>query len=426
MRITRLKRGPVIVLGGGLAGLSSARELSRHGIRVVVLEAKNRLGGRVHTIRKQGIRIELGAEFIHGRSRPLLRAISEAGLHAEEASDQHLRWAGGKLKNSGIWETLARVIDRIDLEGPDVSIANFLSRSSFRPTTRRVVTQFVQGFDAADPRLISAKSLRVAEISAERMDGSWQGRIAEGYSALVSHLAAEVERDGGLIIQQSLARNIVWRKGAVEIQTTTKNRRQTVKGVAAILTPSVGAWQSGQIHLSPPVPEKIEAFHTLQFGHVIKCSSLFRNRWWPKPIEGFIHAPDQPFQTWWIDPHGPILTAWAGGPKADKLPDHSTEQLRTLCLGTLAKMFAARPSFLDRELVSFHYHNWTKDPHIRGAYSYLPVNGLSLPSELAASVADTLFFAGEATVSDAQMGTAFGALESGLRAAGEVLRSGRF
>jgi monoamine oxidase len=69
-----------------------------------------------------------------------------------------------------------------------------------------------------------------------------------------------------------------------------------------------------------------------------------------------------------------------------------------------------------------HTWNWSKDPDIRGAYSYIPVNGLDLPGTLAAPVGDTLFFAGEALVADAQTGTVFGALESGLRAAREVLR----
>ncbi len=67
-----------------------------------------------------------------------------------------------------------------------------------------------------------------------------------------------------------------------------------------------------------------------------------------------------------------------------------------------------------------YHHNWARDPLFRGAYSYIAVNGLDLPMTLAAPIADTLFFAGEATTRDAQMGTVFGAYESGLRAAREI------
>jgi len=94
--------------------------------------------------------------------------------------------------------------------------------------------------------------------------------------------------------------------------------------------------------------------------------------------------------------------------------------LETLCLEILARLFSERVSTLRRQLVRLHFHRWENDPHIRGAYSYIPVGGLNLPKTLAAPVAKTLFFAGEATALDAQMGTVFGALESGRRAASEM------
>jgi monoamine oxidase len=113
------------------------------------------------------------------------------------------------------------------------------------------------------------------------------------------------------------------------------------------------------------------------------------------------------------------LTGWAGGPKADALSTQSPAQLEKLALTILQRIFGA--ASLRKQLLSSHSYNWANDPHIRGAYSYIPVNGLDLPKTLAAPVEGTLFFAGEATVADAQTGTVFGALESGLRAAREIL-----
>jgi monoamine oxidase len=169
------------------------------------------------------------------------------------------------------------------------------------------------------------------------------------------------------------------------------------------------------------LPEKQKAADSMQFGNVIKVTLVFRKQWWPKANFGFILAPDEPIPTWWSDPRGPVLTGWVGGPKADILSAQSPAQVETLALKILQKIFNV--SSLRKKLVSVHAYNWAQDPQIRGAYSYLPVNGLNLPKTLAAPVKDTLFFAGEATVKDAQMGTVFGALTSGLRAAREILKS---
>ncbi len=154
-------------------------------------------------------------------------------------------------------------------------------------------------------------------------------------------------------------------------------------------------------------------------GNVTKVVLLFREQWWPQAA--FVQALKEPFPTWWDDPRGPILTAWAGGPKADALLELSSPRLRALCAEVAARIFGVRPAFVQARLLEVFSHQWANDRHFRGAYSYIPVNGLDLPKTLGAPVQDILFFAGEATVTDSQTGTVFGALESGLRAAGEAL-----
>jgi monoamine oxidase len=107
---------------------------------------------------------------------------------------------------------------------------------------------------------------------------------------------------------------------------------------------------------------------------------------------------------------------WVAGRKAETLVDLSPEVFREKGLEILKNFFGKC-----EEPVDFQFHNWRSDKNIGGAYSYIPVNGLDLPKLLAAPIEETLFFAGEATAMDAQMGTVSGALESGLRAAREVL-----
>jgi monoamine oxidase len=169
------------------------------------------------------------------------------------------------------------------------------------------------------------------------------------------------------------------------------------------------------------LPEKFEAARGLEFGNVVRIVFQFRESFWED--YGFVHVLDRPLLTWWNDPRGPIVTGWAGGPHADVLLKHSRLELEEMGLEILGDILSERKDVLRSRLVASHYKNWTDDPHIRGAYSYIPVNGLDLPQVLAAPIAGTLFFAGEATVADAQTGTVFGAMESGLRAAREILDS---
>jgi monoamine oxidase len=114
------------------------------------------------------------------------------------------------------------------------------------------------------------------------------------------------------------------------------------------------------------------------------------------------------------------LTAWAGGPKADLLLDYPPKKLEDLGLEILHRFFPKHAEKIRAEFVSSHTFDWAGDPYTGGAYSYLPVNGLDLPKLLGAPLADTLFFAGEATVRDAVTGTVVSAFDTGLRAAREV------
>ena len=418
-----LQSKTVIIVGGGVSGLAAARFLAHRGVTPMLLEAKERMGGRIHTLLHGGLPIELGAEFIHGRSQSLLQAIADARLTADKVRDHQQQWSGGKFQTTELWGEIAEVMGRIDGNAPDESFADFMGHSNFPDSVRKLAMGFVQGFDAADPKRISVQALLKAENSANQMEGSWQGRVREGYGALIDYLAAEDVRQGGTIVKNCLVDRIDWKKGSVQVRAVTNGEAATHMAAAAIVTVSLGVLKAGQIRFEPDLPKKREAIDQLEFGNVIKCVMVFRRRWWQPSVDGFILAPDEQFPTWWDDPRGPVLTAWVGGPRADVLRQESSEQLKAICIDILARIFSEQPELIRQQLAEFHYHDWAEDPHILGAYSYIPVNGLDLPKLLAAPVEGTLFFAGEATVTDAQMGTVFGALESGERAAKEVLEA---
>jgi monoamine oxidase len=419
-----MNMGSALVIGGGIAGLAAARELVRHQISTTVLEAKSHFGGRIRTLHDGRLTIELGAEFVHGQSKPLIEAIEHAHLLTQPVRDKHRLFENGQFIEIKLWDTVSDVLNRIDVHRPDSSIETFLQ--SVEEPARTLVRNFVTGFDAAETHRISAHALRRAEYAAERMQLEIQQRIVKGYSALVGQFIQEIEGRGGRLISGASVRRIRWGPGNVAAYVDRVGATESIFADAAVITLPVGVLKSNEVKFEPSLPEKIEAARGMEFGNVVKIIFHFQDRLWED--FGFVHMPTQALPAWWSDPRGPILTGWAGGPKADALLGLSGAELETVGLEILSRILAGNPTVanLRRHLVASHYHNWANDPHIRGAYSYIPVNGLDFPKLLAAPVAGTLFFAGEATVTDGQTGTVSGALETGVRAAHELLASQDF
>ncbi len=116
-----------------------------------------------------------------------------------------------------------------------------------------------------------------------------------------------------------------------------------------------------------------------------------------------------------------MLTGWAGGPHGSRMSACTEEEFTRRAVSALARILGIEPTQIEDQLESAYTHNWVTDPFCRGGYSYLLVGGENAPRELAAPVADTLFFAGEATEFTGHNGTVNGAMASGTRAANEIL-----
>ena len=140
-------------------------------------------------------------------------------------------------------------------------------------------------------------------------------------------------------------------------------------------------------------------------------------------FELFLHAFDRPVPTWWLplDAARPVLTGWAGGPYAAGLAGIGPDALRDVALSSAAGALGVPHGDLAAQLEAIHFHDWSADPLARGAYTYVGVGGSDAHRTLAAPVADTLFFAGEATCGGGYNATMEGALRSGRRAAAELL-----
>ena len=394
----------------------------RAGRQVLILEARGRVGGRCWTRRLPGIStpIELGAEFIHGRPDVTLRLLQKAGLAPVDSVRKSRAAEDGKLVPINAFAEAQRAV-RDAVVHKDVSFATFLARRRMRARTRTFAKLMVQGFDAADPARVSARSI-VEEWGSGTSMGASQPRPAGGYGPLLEGLAAEALGDGARLRLEAVVREIRWRRGTVEIESDFLGKRFVERARQAIVTLPLGVLQAGTVRFRPPLRDKRSALERLGSGPVIKAALWFERAFWEErsPGTAFFHAPRSAFPTFWtpLPARVPLLIAWAGGPKAERLPRLADENLIEQALRGARAVFGRIPP-----LAAALVHDWRRDPFARGAYSYVLVDGEGAREKLAESVADTLYFAGEATDTAGEAGTVAGALQSGVRAARQLLEA---
>lgn len=410
--------------------MAAAEQLARHGLHITLLEARERIGGRIHTIpsKSGGFPIELGAEFVHGAKNSVWDFVSAAGLKTQEVPDRHWIFSEGGLKEqNNSFEELGKVFSAISLDEPDRNFQSFLDEcKDLDPTTKTMSLDYVEGFHAADPQRVSIHSLKRSEQASEHDEGDRQFRVSKGYQAMLDWLGSQLLRAGVKARLQTIVEAINWRPGSVEVQARTNDGGEIFAAPYVLITLPLGVMQKqgrGGVLLNPPLAEKDEAVGGLAMGPVVKLILEFRSPFWRIQNFGFIHALGRTFPTWWSDERGAVLTAWAGGPRAKELEGLSYDEVQSQAIRCLAEMFKTELYRIQKELIAIHRHDWTQDPFSCGAYSYTPVGMTHMSSILAAPVAGTLFFAGEATDSTGEQGTVHGALESGRRAAKEIIEA---
>src|ERR1051325_2723752 len=170
-----------LVIGGGMAGLTAALELSRNHWRVTVLEARGRLGGRIFSQKSNGVDVELGAEFIHGKNEALWKLIKESQLKTAEVPDEQWFSKGpAKLEQKNLWGNMEKLFKKIDTHEPDQTFADFINRHALPEDLRQLAITFVEGFNAADHHKIGVHGLAAAEECSEKIEGDRSFRIAGG------------------------------------------------------------------------------------------------------------------------------------------------------------------------------------------------------------------------------------------------------
>lgn len=424
-----LEEADVIVIGAGAAGLAAARELSLAGLSVIVLEARERIGGRINTHFDQWP-IELGAEFVHGKPPETLAIVERTGLKLQQLPNRHWHWHDGVLTKSGeFWSKVEKLNDEMSrYKGPDMSFTDFLD--NYKRKTRiddieSIATLYVEGFHAAHADQISVHGLNKMNEAAEQIEDEKQFRIENGYQQIAQTLHDDAVAAGTTFHLKTVVEEVRWQRNQVEVLTQTS---RTFKARRVLVTLPLSLLQgSARVRFSPSLDETQSAARKLSMGQVVKIILRFREPFWQELDElkdfSFIHGPGELPPTWWTQfpNEAPLLVGWAGGTRAEQLLLESDDALLDKSLEVLSHIFKTSTSALEELLEDFYTHNWRKDPFSVGAYSYIPVGGLDAQEELAQPLEDTIFFAGEATNTEGHHGTVHGALATGLRAARQIL-----
>ncbi len=441
------KKWDVIVIGAGVAGMSAAVDLARGGLSVVILEARNRIGGRVFTEHdpKAAFPIEMGAEFIHGLPHEIIQPLKASGVELIEVDGDSWCKDEAGLKPCDFSSDVDDILKKMDDSSPDESFLDFLNRccpASKDPRqekARQRALKYVSGFNAADPATVSVHWLVIGMRADEIIQGSRSFHSKNGYFDLIGIFRKQLT-DAGVPIQlETIVKGIVWKHGACEVSVNSPNGPSTLTASKVLVTVPLAVLQAssgetGVIDFNPALPQpKVAAMATLELGKVIRVVLRFKERFWenisPDKTEktmsdmSFLFSDDKSFPTWWttMPIKEPQITGWAPFRFGEQLSGKSKSFVTEQSLKSVARILNREPDDLEELLEGAFFHDWQTDPFSRGAYSYAKVGSDGAQEALGSPIEDTLFFAGEATDVTGHNGTVHGAIASGHRAAQEIL-----
>jgi len=390
-----------IVIGAGVAGLAAARDLEARGHQVVVLEARDRIGGRVHTVRPRGwpVPLELGAEFIHGRP-PLLMRLARG---AREVRGR--QYGDGLAPQDEIWRSMMEKLGRLPARR-ERTVREALDsprwRSQTTPVERELAAAYLEGFNAARLDLASFQAMAQQIAAAERIEGDRIARFPRGYDAVPRRLARGLRIELGARV-----REIRWTRGSVQVSAGVRSW----EAPRAIVTVPLGVLQARSLRFRPALPAwKQAAIDALAMGPVTKIALLFERAFWPPDLAFLLGHGEVPAFWRTLPSRAPVLIGWAASERSRALrgKDAVAAAVRSLARATGQRV---RPLQI----------SWEQDDLARGAYSWVPVGAMNAQRELARRVGP-LYFAGEATHFGGACGTVHGAIETGLRAAKEAAK----
>ena len=413
----------VIVIGAGMAGLTAARELGKQGLSVKVVEGRQRIGGRVHSIRDFCDEpVEGGAEFVHGTGAATWPDVRAAGLATRPCPLMKdtmfnvgggTRWLPWIIAHPGVWPTFTILQKIAKVRPPDVSARQFIEQQGYRGRARILAEMTLTAHLPGTVDEIGLQGL--VEDGVLNLETGMNSRVDEGYDRLPAFIGQDIDVDLEFDVE-----TIEW--GPDGVTVCSKDGRRVSAG-AAISTLPVGVLKSGKVKFSPDLPlSKQSALQRLEMGPVVKLLLLFKERFWPSWAAN-IGCGTGPVTLYWPTSYKsgrevPVLTAYATGPRAAHLSKLGEEEARDVVLADLKRLFPkADPAQLCTDAMRI---DWGTDPFACGGYTFIKPGGAGARALLGANDTPPLFWAGSATIWSPIAATVEAAFSSGMRAAREV------
>lgn len=424
-----------IVIGAGISGITAARLLHNAGREVVILEARDRIGGRMWTDRTAGFAVDRGASWIHGLTgNPLTRIVERLGIPTLEFTVGSYQAGGRPITN---FDEEYRELDNDQRNAwvHDVKIADEELRktiavadpgTSYAEASRQAIAQLNWGSSRAT-RMLNFFRHRTEEqcgaeytlVDAHGLDeddigGDEEVIFPDGYDRVPQHLAEGLDIRLEQVVQQV---NRV--DGRVRI--TTRDSEYVAANV--IVTVPLGVLKAGGISFNPELPEDVSgAIDRIEMGVFNKIFLRFPERFWDEEtyVIRQLGDPSCPWHSWYnvsAISGTPTLLTFAGGDMGRTIEGMADGEIIESVLESLRRVYgdAVLPP------VAHWITRWDSEEFTRGSYSYLPAGSTSEDHDAMSNPIDgVLHFAGEATWS-ADPATVHGALLSGHRAAERVL-----
>jgi monoamine oxidase len=418
--------GRVIVVGAGAAGLYAAYLLHQRGAEVTLLEAGGVYGGRVRPLNGfSDFTIELGAEEIHGQRTIWYDMVQNAGAEFVTGDEEdYIRLDNqtrpfSEVENDTDLKRVEEIADGVDdYNGADITAEQYLQQLGIPPRVMHYA-------NAVLGNEFGTSSSRLGIKGVADGDKAW---TAGNRDILVRNRSF-------LSILESVVQPIL---SKVQLNTRVVNITHSENSIAltdqngaiytadkVIITVPLTVLRDGDISFDPPLDaSKTNAFQRIGMGAGMKVVMKFSSRFWSADT-GSIYSDGVVPEYWSTGGGGRsvsnnVLTAFVHGEKAEFLIAQGNNLVNTI-LQDLDNLFGAGAA--TGTLQNAYVMNWTAEPYIRGVYSYPIPGGDGARELLAAPVNNKLFFAGEATHTAGHFATLHGALETGMRAAVEILKS---
>lgn len=416
----------VIIIGAGIAGLAANQALQQAGFDTIILEGRDRIGGRIATSHQLGVPLNCGAGWIHGIANNPITALAEK-THTNitiPSEEQYTRYDNNGDRIDPILidqfeEKFAEILNKakayafqinhdIPLSEAIAKVTNIADFTSVEYSLFQFKRQFFAGYIGADAEYLSARYWDLEQ--------PWPGEnvyLSGTYQPIINDLAKNAN-----IQLNTIVKEIKLHTNEVEVIT----EKTSYHADFVILTVPLGVLKMKAISFNPPLPEaKQTAIDHLGMGLLNVSFIQFPEVCWPQDKQSFILTPiDDLSIPIYFNLHyflnQPILMGYHGGTKSKRIEELTDAQLKELIMRDLKNVFGSHFP----EPIALLTTHWSQDPFSYGSYSYVPVGASANDYEmLAQPIANRLFFAGEAT-NATSLATTHGAFISGIREANRI------